>query len=103
PFDYRPPSLADPEKERPRPMHAGDAPRDPGQRGIALTPIFEAVVNHVDRVCVPMPFANQLGARLHRDSWSGSRSVPLVSGFGERMQSSLDAEAQAAVSLFLHL
>src|SRR6266849_11122047 len=52
---------------------------------------------------VSMPFANQLGARLHRDSWSGSRSVPLVSAFGERMQSSLDAEAQAAVSLFLNL
>jgi hypothetical protein len=29
-FNRHPPSLANPEKERPRPMHAGDPPGDPG-------------------------------------------------------------------------
>jgi hypothetical protein len=47
---HRSPSLADTEEERPRPMHADDPAGDPGQRPVALAPIFETVAENADRV-----------------------------------------------------
>src|SRR5271167_3571584 len=74
-------SLVDPEEARPRPMHPGDPPDDPGQRWVTLAPIFEPIIENIDRMHLPMPFANQLGAGLQRDGGNASRPASLVRSF----------------------
>src|SRR5271169_4855739 len=79
-----PPSFADPEEAWPRPLHPGNPPGNLGQRPIALPLILEPAVENVDRMHMPMPFANQLGAGLQSDGGTGSSPAPLARGFEQR-------------------
>src|SRR5437879_2014256 len=95
------PSLADPEKQRPRPVRAGDPPGDPRQRAVALALILEPIGEDTDRMRVLMPFANQLGARLQRDGGCGGQSARLIRAFRESTQPAPCGKAQATESAFL--
>jgi len=45
------------EEARPRPVHAGDPPRDLGQRPVAFAVMLKAVLQHDYGVCLATPFA----------------------------------------------
>src|SRR5438105_7711599 len=96
------PSLADPEKQRARPVHAGDPPGDLRKRAVALALILDRIGEDADRMRVLMPFANQLGARLQRDGGRGGQSARVIRAFRESTQPPLYGKAQATESAFLN-
>ena len=49
-------------------MGPGYLARDDRERPVLLTAPFDAVCVDENRVCLPVPFANQLRARLHGDT-----------------------------------
>src|SRR4051794_22734564 len=78
-----------PEKARPRPMRAGDPPRDLGQGAVALAVILKAIIEYDDPMRAPAPLAKQSCAGFEQQSRREGAGSIRLQFFGHPAQPAL--------------
>src|ERR1700736_1601697 len=94
--------LSEPEEERPRPRRAGNLSRDRGQRVAPGALPGEAVIEDLDLVSSPLPFAYQPGTGLQLRAEAFRSRSGLLQLHGDLAQLALRLRAETAQSHFLH-
>src|SRR5271166_1311271 len=95
-FDRTTCALPEAEEPRPRPMSAGNLPRDHGERGVAPTAPFETIVADKHGMGDASPFAHEPGAGLQRNWWCGLAHVAFLGFLVQVLQLAQDRFGEAA-------
>src|SRR4051794_19865811 len=92
-----------PEKARPRPMRAGDPPRDLGQGAVALAVILKAIIEYDDPMRAPAPLAKQSCAGFEQQSRREGAGSIRLQFFGHPAQPALYGGSEPAMGSLLQL